>query len=261
MVRTEIVLAVALINFLAAFVGVVLILWNRTWSERNLRWGIGFGAGLLIGISMLEIIPTAIDLAGEHAMIYVLLGFVGFFLMEKCTREEPGDCAGMGRHFHFTLASFIALCLHALLDGMVIGLGLHLNEAFGLVIFVAILFHKLPLAISLAGVFLRSSKKRTAVIQMLIFALATPLGLVATVAFLSNIPGEFMGAVVGVSAGLFLYLGATDMLPEIAPPWQDCEAGNPAGRKPPGRWATWEPVLWVLAGMIVSFVPHLLLEG
>ena len=250
MVRTELVLAVALINFLAAFVGVVLILWNRTWSERNLRWGIGFGAGLLIGISMLEIIPTAMDLAGEHAMIFVLLGFVGFFLMEKITREEPGDCSAAGRHFHFTFASYVALCLHALLDGMV-----------GLVIFAAILFHKLPLAISLAGVFLRSSKKRTAVIQMLIFALATPLGLVAAVLFLRDIPEHVMGAVVALSAGLFLYLGATDMLPEIDLPWPGCEPGNPEGNQPPDNWHSWEPVLWVLIGMAVSFIPHLLLEG
>jgi len=92
MVRTDLVAAVALINFLAAFAGVLLILWNRTWSPRNLRWGIGFGAGLLIGISMLEIIPTAMDLAGERAMSFVLLGFVGFFLLAKATRADPADC-------------------------------------------------------------------------------------------------------------------------------------------------------------------------
>jgi len=261
MVRTEIVLAVALINFLAAFVGVVLILWNRTWSERNLRWGIGFGAGLLIGIAMLEIIPTAVELAGEHAMIFVLAGFAGFFLLEKFTRAtpEPEDCATRRHAFHFSLATFLAICLHALLDGMVIGLGLHLSEALGLVIFAAILFHKLPLAVSLAGVFLRSSQKRTAVIRMTIFALATPLGLVGTVLFLPNIPGEVTGAVVGLSAGFFLYLGATDMLPESALPWKGCEPDNPALGHRANRWIRWEPTVWVLAGMAISFLPHLLL--
>ena len=76
MVRPEIVIGVALISFIAGFVGVVLILWNKRWSTRSLHWGIGFGAGLLIGISLLDIIPTAIDLATEKAMVFVLLGFV-----------------------------------------------------------------------------------------------------------------------------------------------------------------------------------------
>ena len=260
MVRTEIVLAIALVNFLAAFVGVVLILWNRTWGERNLRWGIGFGAGLLIGISVLEIVPRAVDLAGEHAMIFVLAGFTTFFLLDKTTRPSPESCAHTQHAFHFSTATYLALCLHRLLDGMVIGLGLHLSEAFGLVIFAAILFHELPLVVSLAGVFLRSRERRTAVILMLLFALVTPLGLLVTVAFLGEIPAEAMGAVLGLSAGLLLYLGATEMLPEIDLPWKGCEPGDPPPAHRTSRWSRWEATLWVLAGMAVSFLPHLLLD-
>jgi len=260
MAFTETVLVLALINFLAASVGVVLILWNRKWSERNLRWGVGFGAGLLIGISMLEIIPTAMELSGEHAMLFVLAGFAGFFLIEKATgRHHPEECGSEEKHFHFTLASFVALCLHALLDGMVIGLGLHLSEAFGLMVFVAILFHKLPLAVSLAGVFLSGTERGKAVIQMLIFAAATPVGLLGTAAFLGDLPEPFMGAVVALSAGFFIYLGATDMLPEINHSWRECGPGK--GARHARRGSAWEPTIWVLIGMGMSFVPHLLLEG
>lgn len=261
MIRTEIVLAVALISFLAGFVGVVLILWNKRWSARSLHWGIGFGAGLLIGISFLEIIPTAIDLATEKAMVFVLLGFVGFFLVEKFTLVHHFDRMEGGEGFRFSLATFVALCVHELLDGIVIGLGLHLSEAFGLVIFLAILFHKMPLAVSVASVFLGSIEKRTAVLQMTIFTLITPIGLVAAVVFLKDLPREVIGAVVGLSAGIFIYLGATDMLPEINHPGHGGEGAERAERHPAGRWITWEPTVWVLIGMIVSYFPHLLLEG
>ena len=261
MVRPELVLVVALISLLAGFVGVVLILWNKRWSARSLHWGIGFGAGLLIGISLLEIIPTAIDLATEKAMVFVLLGFVAFFLVEKFTLVHHFDRTGDERYFHFSTATFVALCLHALLDGIVIGLGLHFNEAFGLVIFVAILFHKLPLAVSVASVFLGNIKKRTAVFQMLVFTLATPVGLVAAVVLLRGLTEEVIGAVVGLSAGVFIYLGATDMLPEINHPWHGGAKGESDGSRPAGRWITCEPTVWVLIGMIVSYFPHLLLEG
>ena len=261
MVRTEIVLAVALISFFAGFVGVVLILWNKRWSARSLNWGIGFGAGLLIGISLLEIIPTAIDLATEKAMVFVLLGFVGFFLVEKFTLVHHFERLQEESPFHFSLATYVALCLHAVLDGIVIGLGLHFNEAFGLMIFLAILFHKLPLAVSVASFFLGHLKRSTAVLQMLIFTLATPAGLVAAVMFLQDLSEEVMGAVVGLSAGIFIYLGATDMLPEINHAGQSCEGSDTAERHPAGRWISWEPTAWVLIGMIVSYLPHLLLEG
>ena len=261
MIHPEIVLAVALINFLAGFVGIVMILSNKKWDERNLHWGIGFGAGLLIGLSFLEIIPTAIDLATEEAMIFALLGFTGFFLIEKVTLIHHFDRAESGHEgpLHFSDTTFIALCLHALLDGVVIGLGLHFDEAFGLVIFVAILFHKMPLAVSVAGVFLSSRKKKKAVMQMLAFALATPVGLVAAVLLLGELPKNIIGNVIALSAGIFIYLGATDMLPEITHPGHGHSGKSQDNVHAGIGWIAWEPTVWVLIGMLVSFVPHLLL--
>ena len=258
MVRAEIVLAVAAANFFAGFIGVVLILWGKKWSQRNLHWGIGFGAGILIGIALLEIVPTAIDLASEKAMVFVLIGFAGFFLIEKFTLVHHFDRKEGDSHLHFSIATFFVLCLHAVLDGVIIGLGLEFDEAFGLMIFVAILFHKLPLAVSVASVFLDKSEKKMAVLQMLIFALSTPVGLVATVVFLKGLPVDAIGAVAGLSAGIFLYLGATDMLPEISHP-RHWEQGDESYLF--SRWVAWEPTVWVFIGMVLSFVPHLLLEG
>jgi zinc and cadmium transporter len=261
MVRAETVLAVGLISFIAGLAGVILILSNRRWSTRSLQWGVGFGAGLLIGISLLEIIPTAIDLAAEKAMVFVLLGFAGFFLVEKFTLVHNFERMGSTGAFRFSRATFAALCLHALLDGIVIGLGLHFNEAFGLLVFVGILFHKLPLAVSVASVFLGNERRRDAAVHMLIFALSTPVGLVAALMFLKGLSQNVLGDVVGLSAGIFIYLGATDMLPELKHAGHAGEAAESGERHPLGRWITWEPTLWVLIGMIVSFVPHLLLEG
>ena len=261
MVRPEIVLAIALTSFLAGFVGVVLILWNKRWSARSLQWGVGFGAGLLIGLSLLEIIPTAVDLAAEKAMVFVLVGFTAFFLVEKFTLVHHFEHMEGAGSFHFSMATFVALCVHAILDGIVTGLGLHFNEAFGLIVFVAILFHKMPLAVSVASVFLGNANKRNAVLQMLIFALATPVGLVAAVVFLRHLSREVIGTVVGLSAGIFIYLGATDMLPEINHAGHAGEEAQTGGRHPLGRWTRWEPTAFVLIGMATSFVPHLLLEG
>ncbi len=259
MVQTDLLLAVALINFLAGFLGVALILLNIRWSERNLRWGIGFGAGLLIGLSFLEILPAAIELVHEQAMLFVLAGFMGFFLIERFIHIHRFEQIALeGGSFHFSKATFLALCVHATLDGIVIGMGLHLDETFGLIVFAAILFHKLPLAISVAGLFLGNVPKKSAVIQMLGFALATPAGLLAAVAVLRDIPENVIGSVVAMSAGIFLYLGATDMLPEITHATHPHAHDSRTDIREPDMWRSWEPTLWVFIGIAASVLPQLL---
>jgi zinc transporter ZupT len=94
---------------------------------------------------------------------------------------------------------------------------------------------------------------------MLIFALSTPVGLIASVLFLGDLPREIIGNVVALSAGIFIYLGATDMLPEISHPGHAQEGSPHDPARPPSKWIAWEPTIWVLIGMILSFVPHLLL--
>jgi len=249
---------VALTSFFAGSAGVALILLDIRWSQRNLGWGIGFGAGLLIGLSFLEILPTAMELAPEGAMFFALIGFMSFFLIERFTMIHRFEQVPEEAGFLFSKATFVALCLHAILDGIVIGLGLHLNETFGLIIFAAILFHKLPLSISVASVFLGKTEKKTAVGQMFIFAAATPVGLVAAVAILRGIPEASIGLVVALSAGIFFYLGATDMLPEIThggPHTAGLQGEEPVKQS---KWLSWEPTLWVFFGLLASFLPALL---
>ena len=261
MVSTELVLGVGLACFLAGFVGVLLILLKIRLSERNLRWGIGFGAGILIGLSFLEILPEAMELAPHGAMAFVVIGFMGFFIIERFTQIHRFEHMGEKGGFHFSKASFVALCLHAFLDGVVIGMGLHLGETFGMIVFAAILFHKLPLAASVASIFLGKEDRKSAIIQMLIFAGATPVGLAAAYAGLGEVPVRYIGFIMALSAGMFLYLGATDMLPEIS---HGGHGGHDADghQHRPSAWLSWESTLWVFVGILASLLPRLFgIEG
>ena len=156
MISFEIWIAVISVSFIVGFMGVILILWNKKLDERNLHWGIGFAAGVLIGIAILEIIPTAISLSDSDIMIYTLIGFLGFFILEKrilIHHFDRKESETEGSPFHFSVITFVAFSFHALLDGFVIGLGLEFSEKFGLIIFIAIVLHKLPLTVSIASVF------------------------------------------------------------------------------------------------------------
>jgi len=257
--KFEFALAAGLITFFAGFIGVALILLNLRWSDRNLRWGVGFGAGLLIGLSFLEIIPTSMDLAGEDAMLYVLVGFISFFMIEKFIQVHRFEEIEAQRAFHFSRAIIVALCLHALLDGLVIGLGFHFDEVFGMIVFLAILFHKLPVSVSMASIFLGGAERRSAIIQMLVFSFATPVGIMLSLYILEGVPDQVIGLVVALSAGVFLYLGATDMLPDISHGERHGSHVQDEKAQNKNKWSIWEPTLWVFIGIAASLVPRLLI--
>lgn len=252
MIQLEIFIAVIMISFLATFIGVIIILLDKKWDDVKLHWGIGFAAGLLIGISLLEIIPTAISLSeSENIMVFALIGFLTFFILEKFILLHHFDRKEES-HIQFSLITFIALCLHAFLDGIIIGLGLEFSELFGLILFMAIIIHKLPLAISVAGILLLNIKKQKATVEMLFFSFMTPLGLIIANNLLSGLQQGIIAMLLALSAGILIYLGATDMLPEIT------HLNHQKTTHGSLKNSELKSTFWVILGFSLSLIPALL---
>lgn len=260
MIQIELIYAIAGINFIAGFIGVILIYLNKNWDEDKLHRGLGFSAGILIAIAILEIIPTAIEMSGSNdIMIYTLLGFLIFFLLEQFILIHHFDRHSEhgSKHYQFTSATFIALCIHAFLDGIVIGIGFEFSEEFGIIVFVAIIFHRFPLAISMANIFLFNNVKNTAMLKMTIFSSMAPFGLIFAISFLSSVPIEVLASLIAVSGGMFIYLGATDMIPELS----HNEIKEVEGLSQLIKlWLKWESTIFVVLGMFVALIPHFLLK-
>ena len=258
MVQIEIILLLAFVNFIAGFIGTILIFFNKHWDEQKLHWGLGFSAGLLLAISLLEIIPTAIEMSDSHdIMIYTLIGFLAFFILEQFILIHHFD-----RHsdhgtqmYAISLSTLIALCIHAFLDGVVIGLGFEFNNEFGLIIFIGIIFHRLPLAVSLANLFINQENRNNALLKMTFFSIMAPTGLLISYFGLSGLSTEFFATMIAISAGMFIYIGATDMIPELS---HSREIKPTKGIK--DLIKKWEATFFIILGMLTAILPHLFLE-
>ncbi|MFY9856283.1 MAG: ZIP family metal transporter, partial [Terracidiphilus sp.] len=113
---------------------------------------------------------------------------------------------------HHTGNSVLAgLSLHALFDGVAIGSGFLVSGWLGWLIFLAILLHKAPEGFTMASVMLASGRSRTAAFYS---AVALAVATIAGVLVIQLIP-SWLPYGLGISAGVALYVGASDLVPEV----------------------------------------------
>lgn len=201
---------------LATFGGIFLVVKKERWVKNNLIYLLSFSAGILLSFSLMHLLPEAVELT-ESGYLWAMGSFFVFYLIEhllgihRC--EEEKECRS---HETFSLVSWIGLLVHSVIDGIVIGAGFEVSQSLGVLSTLAVLLHELPEGISTMSVMLYGGyTTKEAVKQSSWVALATPLGAIGTYFLLRNIDNSFLGILLAIAAGSFLYVAASDLIPEI----------------------------------------------
>jgi zinc transporter ZupT len=172
---------------------------------------LGFSAGAVIGVAFFDLLPEAIVLGEKfHSPAAILsctaLGFLSYLVLDRILLFH-GDAAPRG-----PLAASV-LCVHSLLDGVAIGLAFQTSHEVGIVVAIAVLTHDFSDGINTMNIVLKNGGRRAQALRWLVVdALAPVLGVAATYFF--TLPGEGFGAALALFAGFFLYIGASDLIPE-----------------------------------------------
>ena len=176
----------------------------------------------MLSVAFVEVIPESIRLAGEQALIYVLIGFFLVHLFEHTIAPhfhfgEETHTEEM-QHQHARSTVLLGLAIHTFFDGVAIAAGFLVSAWLGAVIFLAVFLHKLPEGFTVASVVLASGQgKRRAVQAAGLLGAATLAGVLLT----SQLQGQLKYAL-PLSGGVTLYVAATDLLPEVnrEPNWR-----------------------------------------
>ncbi len=113
------------------------------------------------------------------------------------------------------IPSYIGITLHSLLDGVVIGVGFEADFSIGIAATLAILLHKLPVGITVSSLLLYSGFSRSRTILMgWVVAMSTVVGALGAYFFVRDLSETAVGMLLAFSAGSFIYVGASDLLPE-----------------------------------------------
>jgi ZIP family zinc transporter len=172
---------------------------------------LGFSAGAVIGVAFFDLLPEAVGFGAPFhspsaVFSWTAIGFLSYLVLDRILRFH-GDAAKRG--------SFAAsvLCLHSLLDGIAIGLAFQASHEVGIVVAVAVLTHDFSDGINTMNVVLKNDGKRRQGLRWLLLDAAAPVLGVALTRFFT-LPAAATGTVLALFAGFFLYIGASDLIPE-----------------------------------------------
>lgn len=174
---------------------------------------LGFSAGAVIGVALFDLAPEALRLAHgarDPAMItsLVALGFFGYLVVDRALLiVSTGD---LGHRGHLGAGS---LTVHSFLDGLAIGLGFQVSATVGGVLAIAVLAHDFSDGINTVNLSLAGSSSPKAARRWLLADAIAPLcGIL--VSRLIVVPTSALAIVIAAFAGFFLYIGASELLPD-----------------------------------------------
>ena len=205
---------------------------------------LGFSAGAVIGVAFFDLMPEALELIGKtHSIGFgtsiIALGFALYLALDRMIilhHDHEDHSAHLGRGTW----SAGTLSIHSFLDGLGIGLAFHISSAVGVIVTAAVLTHDFSDGINTVNMILKNSGSRVSAFRWLIIdAIAPAIGIITTM--LISVNASQLGILLALFTGFFLYIGASDLLPE-------------SHHAHPVRWTT----IATLLGMLTLFtVIHL----
>ncbi|MFA6468084.1 MAG: ZIP family metal transporter [Bacteroidota bacterium] len=203
----------------AEILGGAFVAWQRELSKRIQENLIALGAGFLLALVMIDLLPESIENIGNSAPLWMLFGFSVIHFVEHTVVKHLHF--GEETHSHVMVSkiastsAFWGLFIHAFFDGLAISSGMYYDLPLGILIFIAILLHKFPEGLTIASIMLASNQsRRTAVKATAGIAGGTMIG-TFMIFFLQNMDQQITGFAFAFSAGAALYVSASDLIPEI----------------------------------------------
>lgn len=202
---------------------------------------LGFSAGAVIGVALFDLIPESISLGTKThpislVMMLMAIGFVIYMIIDRFFSLHSHDENDCQNSQHRGLPAALSLCFHSFLDGLGIGLAFKVTPAVGWVVAAAVLSHDFSDGINTVNIIFKNQGDRKDAWRWLVLDAIAPLvGVIVTFFFVIAAPT--LGLILAIFAGLFLYLGASDLIPE-------------SHHRHPSFWTT----VMTILGMIILFL-------
>ena len=202
----------ALLSALANVAGALAVAGRARRGLQLLDALIAIAAGFMISVALTQLVPEAIARGGASAPMVMLLGYLAVHFTQHTLTS----------HFHFgeethkvttaiSMSALAGLLMHTFVDGVAIAAGFMVGRDLGLLVFIAVVLHKLPEGLAIASLFLAAGQPpRVAVAAAGALGLTTLLG-VAVTDFVQPLAANGLP----LAAGVTLYVAASNLVPEF----------------------------------------------
>lgn len=200
---------------LISLIGVLTLALREKYLEKILLTLVALASGALMGGAFIHLLPEAVEKNdGRSVFLWVLLAFVVFFVVEKFFQWR--HCHEEHCEVHtFGYMTLIGDGLHNLIDGLIIAAAFVESTGLGIVVTAIVILHEVPQEIGDFCTLIYSGikKKRALLFNFLSAATAVAGGVIGY--FWASSSGNFINVLIPFAAGGFIYVGASDLLPEI----------------------------------------------
>jgi zinc and cadmium transporter len=197
---------------LVTTVGIFVIRRFEGWGRKNTTYFSCFAAGVLIAVSFLHIIPKSFQM-NEQSPLYLLAGYLAMhffnrFITAYVCDKNPESAIG--------IIPMLGIGFHSFIDGVVYSITFSVSVFTGTLAALGMVLHEFPEGIVTYVMLIRGgfSQKRSLILAFMAAALTTPLGTIFPFPMISQIDTSFLGALLSLSAGALVYVGATHLLPQ-----------------------------------------------
>jgi ZIP family zinc transporter/zinc and cadmium transporter len=173
---------------------------------------VAFGAGFMLSVAIVDLLPAAFARSGTAAAPLVLLGYLAVHFTQHTITP----------HFHFGeethpvssvagTSALVGLLLHTFFDGVAIASAFLVRSQLGILVFIAIFLHKLPEGVTISSLMMAGGRSQgRALGAAALLGVATLLGVVLT-----DEVGFLVRHGLAISAGVTIYVAASNLVPEF----------------------------------------------
>lgn len=193
--------------------GIFAIRQFQDWARTNTTYFACFAAGVLIAVSFLHIVPKSFSMH-PNAPAYLFAGYLLMHLLNRfltayvCDKPQTAEYA-------IGLVPLLGIGFHSFLDGVVYSISFSVSMFTGVLVAIGMVLHEFPEGIVTYTLLVRGgfSERQSFVLALVAAALTTPTGTLVSYPFISQIDPSLLGALLALSAGALIYIGATHLLP------------------------------------------------
>lgn len=215
------ILVFTFLGSIAALLGGVILLSKEKLALRISHLLASFAAGILLGSAFLDLLPEAAheaEKANINVYLWVLIGIVIFFLLERFIHwfHHHEELHEHEKESKSTVPLIIiGDTLHNFVDGIVIAATFLVSIPLGVVTALAVAAHEIPQEIGDFGLLLHKGLGRKKIVVVnIVSASAAFLGAILTY-LLGGILDRYVPIFIAITAGFFIYIAASDLIPEI----------------------------------------------
>ena len=150
-----------------------------------------------------------------HAPEYLLSGFLGLHIFNRFITAFVCDKNLEKSEYKIGIIAILGIGFHSFVDGFVYSISFTVSVFTGVLSTTKIILHEFPEGIITYLLLIRSgfSKQKSLILTFLAAALTTPMGMLVSYPLVSMINDATLGALLSISGGTLIYVGATHLLP------------------------------------------------